>query len=69
LDKADQIITARMEELGATKEGDKWTFNGEPVTLIELIRTEDNRRPIGDYVANQLESIGFTVDRQYKNRT
>ncbi len=69
LDKADQLITARMEELGATKENDKWTFNGEPIVLIELIRTEDNRRPIGDYVANQLESIGFTVDRQYKTRT
>src|SRR5215216_1305882 len=68
-DKADQLISARMEELGATKENDKWTFNGEPVTLIMLIRTEDNRRPIGDYVANQLESIGFTVDRQYKTRS
>jgi peptide/nickel transport system substrate-binding protein len=68
-DKADQLISARMEDLGATKENDKWTFNGEPVSLIILIRTEDNRRPIGDYVANELESIGFTVDRQYKTRT
>src|SRR5215208_2101109 len=69
VDKADEIITARMEELGATKENDKWMFNGEPVVLIELIRTEDNRRPIGDYVATQFESIGFTVDRQYKTRS
>ena len=69
LDKADQIVTERMQVLGATKENDKWTYNGEPVTLIELIRTEDNRRPIGDYFANQLESIGFTVDRQYKTRS
>ena len=68
-EKADQIITERMEELGATKEGEQWTYNGEPVVLILLIRTEDNRRAIGDYVANELESIGFTVDRQYKNRT
>jgi peptide/nickel transport system substrate-binding protein len=68
-DKADQIISARMEALGATRENDKWTYNGEPVTLILLIRTEDNRRAIGDYFANQLESIGFTVDRQYKTRT
>ncbi|HEY3474326.1 MAG TPA: ABC transporter substrate-binding protein, partial [Anaerolineales bacterium] len=67
--KAEEIITARMEELGATMEDGKWTFNGEPVVLIFLIRTEDNRRPIGDYVSNELESIGFTVDRQYKNRT
>ena len=69
MDKANQIVTERMEALGATKENDKWTFNGEPVVLIELIRVEDNRRAIGDYFANQLESIGFTVDRQYKTRT
>lgn len=69
LDKANEIVTARMEELGATKEGDKWTYNGEPVVLIELIRVEDNRRAIGDYFATQLESIGFTVDRQYKTRS
>ena len=69
MDKGNQIVTERMEALGATKENDKWTYNGEPVTLIELIRTEDNRRAIGDYFANQLESIGFTVDRQYKTRS
>jgi peptide/nickel transport system substrate-binding protein len=68
-DKANQIITERMEALGATKENDKWTANGEPVVLIMLIRTEDNRRAIGDYFANELESIGFTVDRQYKTRS
>ena len=68
-DKGNQIITERMEALGATKENDKWTYNGEPVVLIMLIRTEDNRRPIGDYFANELESIGFTVDRQYKTRS
>lgn len=65
-DKANEIISARMEELGATRENDRWTFNGEPVTLTILIRVEDNRNAIGDYVANELESIGFTVDRQYK---
>jgi len=55
-----------MEELGAIRENDRWTFNGEPVTLTILIRVEDNRNAIGDYVANELESIGFTMDRQYK---
>ncbi|MFN2304233.1 MAG: ABC transporter substrate-binding protein, partial [Anaerolineales bacterium] len=48
------------------KVDDVWTYNGEPVTLIFLIRVEDERREIGDYVSNQLESVGFTVDRQYK---
>jgi len=68
-EKANEVITAEMTALGATLGADgKWTYNGEPVTLIFLIRTDHDgtRKPVGDYVANQLESIGFTVDRQYK---
>lgn len=63
---ADAIITTEMEALGASKVDGVWTYNGEPVTIIFLIRIEDERLEIGDYVSNQLESIGFTVDRQYK---
>lgn len=68
VEKANEVITAEMEALGATKAGDKWQFDGEDVVLIFLIRTDSDgtRVPQGDYVANQLESIGFTVDRQYK---
>jgi peptide/nickel transport system substrate-binding protein len=70
LDKATEIINTEMEGLGATKNADgKWEINGEPVTLIFIIRTEDERTPIGDYVSNQLETVGFTVDRQYKARS
>lgn len=68
-EKANEVISAEMEAMGATKGADgKWAFNGEPVTVIFLIRTDSDgtRVPIGDYVSNQLESIGFTVDRQYK---
>lgn len=69
LEKANEVITAEMEALGATKNsGGKWEIGGNPVTLIFIIRTEDERTPIGDYVSSQLESIGFTVDRQYKAR-
>ena len=68
--KADEVITAEMTAMGATKGDDgKWTYNGAPVVVIMLIRTEDERMAIGDYVANQLESIGFTADRQYKTRS
>jgi peptide/nickel transport system substrate-binding protein len=69
LEKADAAITVEMEALGAEKVDGKWMYNGEPVILIFIIRTEDERRQIGDYIANQLESVGFTVDRQYKNRS
>jgi peptide/nickel transport system substrate-binding protein len=70
MDKGGQIISAEMTTMGATKGADgKWTFNGAPVTIIMLIRTEDKRKDIGDYTANQLETLGFTVDRQYKTRS
>lgn len=69
LDKAKQVITAEMTTLGATAGSDgKFQFNGKPVSLIFVIRSDGDgtRKPMGDYVANQLESVGFTVDRQYK---
>ncbi len=63
---ADAMITTELEAQGATKVDGIWNYEGSPITLIFLIRTEDERTQIGDYVANQLESLGFTVDRQYK---
>jgi peptide/nickel transport system substrate-binding protein len=65
-EKAAEIITQEMEGMGAELVDGKWTYNGEPVEIIFVIRTEDLRRDIGDYVANLLEELGFTVDRQYK---
>lgn len=67
-EKANEQITAEMEAMGATLVDGKWTYKDEPVTIIVLIRNDSDgtRVPIGDYVANQLESIGFTTDRQYK---
>ncbi len=55
--------------MGATLADGKWNYNGAPVIIIIIIRTEDERKQIGDYVATQLEAVGFTVDRQYKTRT
>ena len=69
-EKAIEVISAEMEALGAAKNADgKWAINDEPISLIFIIRTEDERTPIGDYVSNQLESAGFVVDRQYKSRS
>ncbi len=71
-DKAAQIIDEQMTALGATKDtAGKWTYNGAPVVLDFLIRNDSDgtRLPIGDYVANQLESVGFTVNRLYKTST
>jgi len=65
-DKAVEIIDAEMAALGAEKVDGKWNYNGEPVVITALIRVEDERLEIGHYVANLLEDIGFTVDRQEK---
>lgn len=69
LERAREQINTEMEAMGATLGADgKWQFNGEPVTLTFLIRSDGDgtRQPMGDYVSNQLEEVGFTVDRQYK---
>ncbi|MEM2464799.1 MAG: ABC transporter substrate-binding protein [Candidatus Bathyarchaeia archaeon] len=65
-EKAREIITEEMIKLGAELVDGKWYYKGEPVTIIFLIRVEDQRRAIGDYAASQLEKLGFKVDRQYK---
>ena len=69
VERAKEVVDAEMPAMGAELGADgKWQFNGAPVTLIFLIRSDGDgtRKPIGDYVSNQLESVGFTVDRQYK---
>ena len=69
VDKAKEVIDAEMVAMGAELGSDgKWQFNGAPVTLAFLIRSDGDgtRQPMGDYVSNQLETVGFTVDRQYK---
>jgi peptide/nickel transport system substrate-binding protein len=69
-ERAQEQITAEMEEMGFTMGADgKWEINGEPLEpLIFVIRNDGDgtRLPIGDYVANQLETVGFTVQRDYK---
>ncbi|MCS7137072.1 MAG: ABC transporter substrate-binding protein [Candidatus Caldarchaeum sp.] len=66
LERARAIVGEEMTKLGAQLRDGKWYYKGEPVSLIFLIRVEDQRRQIGDYVSSQLERLGFTVDRQYK---
>ncbi len=66
--KANSIINQEMENLGAIKNANgKWIYEDNLVTVIFIIRNDGdgNRLPIGDYIADQLEAVGFTVDRQY----
>ncbi len=65
-ERAREVITAEVAKLGAEQVDGQWQYNGEPVEIIVLIRTEDVRNQIGDYVANLLEDLGFQVTRNYK---
>ncbi|MBN1135076.1 MAG: protein kinase, partial [Anaerolineae bacterium] len=65
-DLAKEVIAEEMEALGAELVAGRWRYEGQPVVLTALIRVEDERRDIGDYISNQLEYVGFAVDRQYR---
>ncbi|MEM2394266.1 MAG: ABC transporter substrate-binding protein [Candidatus Bathyarchaeia archaeon] len=62
---AAAIINSALTKAGATKREGKWYYGGKPITLNFIIRIEDERREIGDALASALESMGFTVNRQY----
>jgi peptide/nickel transport system substrate-binding protein len=69
VDKAKEVIDAEMLALGAELVDGKWNYNGEPVVINILIRNDGDltRIGIGDYVADQLENIGFETFRDYKS--
>ena len=68
LDQAKAVVDAEMPAMGAELVDGKWAFNGEPIVLAFLIRNDGDgtRLKIGDYFSDQLEKLGFTVDRQYR---
>jgi peptide/nickel transport system substrate-binding protein len=63
--QAEAAIESVMTGLGATKTDGQWMYGGEQVELLGLIRTEDERLQIGDYVADLYEDLGFKVTRTY----
>jgi peptide/nickel transport system substrate-binding protein len=67
-DQAKAVVDAEMPAMGAELVDGKWAFNGEPLVLAFLIRNDGDgtRLKIGDYFSDQLEKLGFTVDRQYR---
>ncbi|MEM1764653.1 MAG: ABC transporter substrate-binding protein, partial [Thermofilaceae archaeon] len=63
---ARTVIFEEMAKMGCEYRDGKWYYKGRPVVIKVLIRVEDQRRQIGDYVADLLEKLGFTVERIYK---
>ena len=65
-EKAKTVIFEELTNMGCEYKDGKWYYKGNPVVIKALIRSEDARRQIGDYVSDQLEKLGFTVERTYK---
>ena len=65
LDLANRIISEKLVAVGAEMLGTYWYYNGERITLKFIIRTEDERRQIGDNLATNLVRLGFDVQRLY----
>ncbi|MEM2442282.1 MAG: ABC transporter substrate-binding protein [Candidatus Bathyarchaeia archaeon] len=63
---AKEIIYKEMSGMGAVLKEGKWYYKEKPVEIKFIIRVEDQRRDFGDFIATQLEKLGFIVDRQYK---
>ena len=66
-DKAKEIIFDELEEMDAENIGGEWYYNDKRITLKMLIRVEDQRKQIGDYVSDLLEHLGFETERMYKS--
>ncbi len=64
-DLAERIISEAMTKAGAEKKDGVWIYKGQPITVKFIIRTEDERREIGELVATKLSEIGFRVERIY----
>ena len=62
---ADELITKTLTAVGAVKKGGKWYYDGKEIRIKFVIRTEDERKDLGDMLATELERLGFVVDRMY----
>jgi len=68
--KGKAIIQEEMLKMGAQLIDGKWYYGGKPVTLKFMIRITGREfstlgRATGDYIAEQFEKLGFTVEKRY----
>ena len=63
---AEQIISEKLEEKGASKIDGKWMINEEPIEITMFIRSDDPaRKSIGEILAVELQNIGLTVKKDF----
>ena len=63
---AEEIISNTMEERGAIKKNGTWYFDSKPIEITIFVRIDDPvRKSIGEILASELQSIGFTVKKDF----
>ena len=65
-EKAKQVVTEEMQKLGAELVDGIWNYEGVPVEIILLIRVEDARLPLGQYMTRQVQTLGFKTTELLK---
>jgi len=66
----DTIFDALSGIPGMSFQADgKWYYQGLPLTVRFVIRIEDTRLDIGNYISDQIETLGITVNRDLKPGT
>ena len=71
IDTAMKAAAALPENQGKlVKNGQWWTYNGDPISVKFLIRVDDPtlRLPEGRYIADQIEKAGIKVERAELSR-
>ncbi|MEM0057127.1 MAG: ABC transporter substrate-binding protein [Candidatus Geothermarchaeota archaeon] len=58
---ADKLITEALSQVGAVKSGGKWLYEDKPITVIFIIRVEDERKDVGLMISAELKRLGFEV--------
>jgi peptide/nickel transport system substrate-binding protein len=64
--RAAEVIERRMLALGAERVDGRWHYQGQRLRISLLIRIDDERRRVGDYLGNLFEDLGFEVERLYR---
>jgi peptide/nickel transport system substrate-binding protein len=61
---ARSIVSKVLTEAGAVYKNGFWYYNGKPIKVIGIIRTEDQRLQIGEMFANALQQLGIQVIKE-----
>lgn len=63
---ANKMIQNVLNSTGASKIDGKWFYNGSPMVVRILIRSDDvSRKSMGELISSELEKFGFLVQRDY----